>query len=369
MEDGSTNSEGNLDISGFGSGDNNPGIEVINCIVHDCGNGGMGGSALIYYGCLIYNNGFYSADTNSFRKPVAAGCGFYVQNKDTNLYPIFKNTVACDNAKWGFQGNSATGTNVLINLWLDGITCYQNGHLAGLQANGLSDDEAGVDLVFADQKNDDHPWPISNCGIVNSCFWNLEQTNARNWQLLDVPGVTIQGSFYWTNCIFALQNLVTDQWGYVQTFYSHLPTNGAIVFSNQFYGGICETNAMYPYNNLTNQFPTNTYGYLPPTNGQQIIVQTNVYEAGRGNIIICNWGKSDTIVVSNLANIGLTSGQSYELHQCQDYYGDVTNLTFNGSSITIQMTNHSVAKPVGINFHKAPTSFPQFGAFIIRKAQ
>ena len=109
-------------------------------------------------------------------------------------------------------------------------------------------------------------------------------------------------------------------------------------------------------------YSKNTYQTTPPTTGTKIIIRPNRYEPGRANIIIYNWGQAPTVTV-DIATIGLTIGDQFELHNVQDFYTDIYTGTCRTGVITIPMTGHTVAVPTG---HAAPPStFPKFGAFVI----
>ncbi|MBF0388118.1 MAG: cadherin-like domain-containing protein, partial [Candidatus Omnitrophica bacterium] len=61
----------------------------------------------------------------------------------------------------------------------------------------------------------------------------------------------------------------------------------------------------------------------------------------------------------------LKPGDTYELRNAQDYFGDVITGTYNGGPITVPMTGRTVAKPV-MGTAQAST-FPEFGAFVLIK--
>jgi hypothetical protein len=101
-------------------------------------------------------------------------------------------------------------------------------------------------------------------------------------------------------------------------------------------------------------------------NTARIFVQPNQYEPGRANLTIYNWARLPEITVpaSDLASVQIKAGDYYELHNVEDFFGDIITGTYDGNSITIPMTGRSVAQPVGINF-KPPTTFPEFGGFVL----
>src|SRR5207248_2046552 len=59
------------------------------------------------------------------------------------------------------------------------------------------------------------------------------------------------------------------------------------------------------------------------------------------------------------------TGDTYELHNAMNYFGDVIIGTYNGSSISVSMTGHAIGAPSGLPAPKSP--FPEFGAFVLIK--
>ncbi|HEY6118548.1 MAG TPA: hypothetical protein VIV66_01255, partial [Pyrinomonadaceae bacterium] len=100
-----------------------------------------------------------------------------------------------------------------------------------------------------------------------------------------------------------------------------------------------------------------------------VTLDPNAYDTNRANLIISNLSGSPTVSV-NLGSF-LNNGDSFEIHNAQDYYGPlVASGTYNGP-VTINMNGLTVATPVGYNSTMTPlaqmTSGPQFGAFILIK--
>ena len=112
-------------------------------------------------------------------------------------------------------------------------------------------------------------------------------------------------------------------------------------------------------------FPNNVYyGVTRPT-GVKVFVRPNKYETGRANIAVFNWD-FDSTVTADISGIGLQVGERFELHNAQDYYGDVAFGIWNGGLLQIPMIGHSAAPFVGWST-PSPT-FPEFGMFVIQKA-
>lgn len=119
---------------------------------------------------------------------------------------------------------------------------------------------------------------------------------------------------------------------------------------------------------MTNDFVATGFTNGVPESGKptgtHVFVRPNLYEPGRANITAFNWDTND-FVEADISAIGLAVGEQFELHQVNDYFGDVRIGSYSGNKLSICMTNHSVATPIGQ--YSQPTTFPTFGAFVIRK--
>ncbi len=81
----------------------------------------------------------------------------------------------------------------------------------------------------------------------------------------------------------------------------------------------------------------------------------------RATIVVYNWDASDVVAV-DVSSI-LHPGAAYELHNVQDYFGDVITGTYDGGPLRLSMLGHSVATPVG--WRTPLTTFPRFGVFLL----
>jgi hypothetical protein len=135
----------------------------------------------------------------------------------------------------------------------------------------------------------------------------------------------------------------------------------------------------YVYHLTLSQWQTNTGFDLHSTigsDGQEppnvINVMPNQDVGKRCNIVIYNWSLQNNVSVS-LANI-LNSGDSYKLYSAQNYNaGPIQSGTFNGTNISVPMTNLTVAPILyGTNMSsdealiaQPPPTSPEFGAFVV----
>lgn len=332
-------------VSGFEAGGNPdsgsawiPGMKFINCIVHDNIGGGFGlarsSAGFLAYGCLVYYNGWRGYNTATFA-PQNHGHGFYIQHAGT-AQSVVKNCFSYQNYSQGSQYYGTTAGYTDYGTY-DGLIEWQNSHFqASQQRNMEYGNGAGVASV--------------NPVIINSMVYDTRGSGSDS-EFGDGSGMS--------NLIFT-----NNYFGSPVNFNG--PITGA-VSGNSFMDGVSGTVS-------SSSYPNNTFGYSQPTSGTKIAVYPNAYEAGRGNIVIFNWGKASTVTV-DVSKVGLNVGDAYELHQADDYYNDVTYGTYSGSPITINMTGHTVAAPVGkssstdpnVVVATQPSTFPTFGAFVIMK--
>ncbi len=124
------------------------------------------------------------------------------------------------------------------------------------------------------------------------------------------------------------------------------------------------------YASSTEGFNPSSYGnnswLASRPGGTKAFVRPNIYEPNRANLTIYNWGLQNEVAISasDLAGVNLKPGMHYELHNAQDFYGDVVSGIYDGSSIRVPMTGRSVAQPLGLNF-KPDSTFPEFGVFVL----
>lgn len=140
--------------------------------------------------------------------------------------------------------------------------------------------------------------------------------------------------------------------------------NGTVVSGNTFCSTIDDSS------NFQSKWPSNTFVTTSasyPTSGTQTFIRPNIYEPGRAHVIVFNWDNTTSVSVS-LASANFRSGDAYAIYDAQDYFvSAVASGTYNGSSVSIPMTNTSVSTPAA-TVGAAPTNTaPQFGAFVVKK--
>jgi hypothetical protein len=97
--------------------------------------------------------------------------------------------------------------------------------------------------------------------------------------------------------------------------------------------------------------------------GSQVFLRKNKYDGRRATVTIYNWDQSD-LVLADVSTI-LSPGDTYELHNVQNYFGDVIRGVYTGGLLNVPMNNHTVAKPFGYDIEQGPNTFREFGSFLL----
>lgn len=109
------------------------------------------------------------------------------------------------------------------------------------------------------------------------------------------------------------------------------------------------------------QIPGNTFGERP-TSGKRVRL-IDCGDGIRGHLVIYNYDLDNTVDVDCSAL--LAEGDDYRLTNVQDFTDIITGVAGAGGVITVPMTGRTIAAP--IKWQAPPTSFPEFGCFIIEK--
>ncbi len=102
---------------------------------------------------------------------------------------------------------------------------------------------------------------------------------------------------------------------------------------------------------------------LPTTNEVFVYPFVNS-ERWYGMVVIWNWENAETVDV-DLADLSLENGD-YNLVNVQDLT-DSTAFTYDGSNVSVSMTDHTVTEPTAWEGTCASSTFPAFGCFLVEK--
>lgn len=299
-------------------------IKFINMLVHDMPAQGFGwwqaNSDSEIYGSLIFFNGMTQFDH-----------GIYVHNTEGEKRIV--DNFIFDNASHGIHAYGEKEEPELNNLHIEGNTIFSNGSIGFSTKSGI--------------------WGVFKRNILVGGYFIAENPTIIN-NFTYYPGTSGEAI-----------NL-----GY------RAGSRHAVVENNYFAGGQVrlggENEALQMIRNTILGFSLPDLSLrgnellLFKPGSEQVFIRPNRYEAGRANITVYNWGKKSTLTLTaeQLQDVQIQAGDEYELHNVQDYFGDVITGTYNGRSIEIPMNNHTVAQPIGLDF-KPPSSFPEFGAFVL----
>jgi len=333
----------------------------INCLIHDIDDGGFGGGhgANTVRGCLLWYIGW------NYREHV-----FYPMVSEFSgsicAWPLNRtvnNTVA----------DYICNSNIIFGSGLQ----WQSGGPNGNGNVGESDTDINTG---------------GNRGAVigNVCISSVESFNGSV-----SPGSVISNNIFcaaqtpvnWgasSNAVFSYNTLYdNDYHGIVLTWGGSTPL---AVDCNNYYAtpnaiahgdSVCFINLANQLGVSLGSWQTN-YGFdlhsttnlsAPP---DSIRIMPNADQPKRCNIAVCNWSLKDNVNV-NLSAV-LNTGDTYQLYSAQNILaGPIQTGTYNGTSISIPMTNLTTAPILyGTNVNRwgevvaqPPPMSPQFGAFVV----
>lgn len=301
-------------------------LKFINMIIHD--NSGMGGAWWIddsdseLYGSLIYFNGVNQLDH-----------GVYTQNQNGSKRLV--DNIIFANASHGIHAYGSSKT-YLNNYYVEGNISFING-IIGYNTSKKTWGHQNRNILVGGGVVAQNPTVIGN-------YTYFPKTSGQGLNVGYSAG--------------SKNPKILDNYIMGGGFESGTPVSGLTMTGNTFFVSSVTG---------TSKTSANTWLSAKPT-GVKVVVRPNKYEAGRANIAIYNWDKKSTVSISSsqLSGVGLNNGDTYELRNVLNYFGDVLTGTYNGSSITVPMTGRSVARPVGLSF-TPETTFPEFGAFVLLK--
>ena len=325
-----------------------PNVALINNVLHDGKEGIVADSDapnMVIYGNLSYNAGWQGPDRGH-------GHGIYTQNQNGSKL-LADNIVFNNFGRYSFH--SYTEGGYLNNFTFSGNIVMNDEFLVGgLQpANNITLDNnmvynAKVQMGFDARNN-------TNLTLTNNLIWNPSDVSLKvDWW----NAVTMTN-----NCLIGGSESVVEL--------QYPSSVQAYTWNNNLY----QSSKTKPFS-LSSSTRTwdqwkGVSGYDGSSNfsanypgASQVFVLPNQYEAKRGNIVIFNYAHANSISV-DISKLGLQSGDRYTLHNAQNYFTETISGTYNGGPVNIPMTGWSVAVPIGWNEALHPSTFPDFGAFVL----
>lgn len=311
-----------------------PDVKFINMILHDMGDGidlWTAARDAELYGSIIYHNGWDEPNGGH-------GHGIYTQNNLAGTKRIHDNIFF---SQYGFNVRAWSTNQYVDNLDLQGNIAFNGGSLSEFASRKFN--------LFVVSNNPKAP-TRNLVARENYTFAGRSTTT---------PPCNTFGPNYGAINMRLEDNYLLGQ------FRVTGPYTSTTIAGNKILGGTA-----LPFITGTGyaiaDFPDNTYSQAVPTHGADYFVRPNKYEAGRAHLAIYNWAGADTVTV-NLAGVGLSPGDRYELINVMDYFEDrITGIFPASGNIAVPMTGHSFAQAIGSA--KPPASqFPEFGAFVVQK--
>jgi hypothetical protein len=334
-----------------------PGVKIINCVIHDTGQGISAWAAapdFEAYGNVVFNNGWESSDRGH-------GHGIYTQN-DTGT-KLFRNNVVLHQFGNGvnlFGSSAAHLRNITFNgnTFLNSVQQYGGntptenftytnnrsyntapGFGYGAPSTGLTCAgnylARGLFLAFY----------VGGVTVQNNTIY--EQLNDGQAKLVAITlpqGATLADYSFDYNTYYQSSRNANDYWA----------SGNSMTFT------AWQKQGQDPHGSYT---ATTGPNYRPT--GLKIFFDKNQYDALKATITIFNWDRLNTVVVD--ASSVLSPGDSYELRNAEDYFGDVVTGAYAGGALKISMTNHTLALPLGYSAPLGPTGFPEFGVFLLTR--
>jgi len=343
-----------------------PDMSFINLIVHDQTRHGFYigpyASRNLVYGCLVYNNGWASTDN-------AEGHSFYVQgNRGTREIS--------DNLAFNASGANfhiyENATNArLVGITLDGNVAFNAGALQAVRS--YRDWIVGVDA------------PAVNAdGIILKNNMGYYPPASAAYREVQIGRDGVNGSVALLNN-YLPQELVMNNWtiaAVAGNLFASQPANYivslnqtqvplATAWNDNSYAGsgprgdFLHNSAEQGFQDWQRSTGYDSHSAYAAVNlsGTKVFVRPNRYEAGRANIIVYNWDKSNSVPV-DVSSV-LATNAAYEVRNAQDFFAPpVLSGVFDGNPLNLPMTGLTVAVPNG-PLLTPPRTGPTFNVFVL----
>jgi hypothetical protein len=360
---------GGMSIGSSGAEEAGIGVRLINSVIHNARSGvGMWRYATDaeVYGCIIYNNGWQSADRGH-------GHGIYTQNEngtkrivDNIIFHQFGYGIHA----YGSDDASLNGFHVEGNILFNNgsLGRYRNEPGAAPQPNILIgggtpasravvtnnmtyssfDFRENIELDYADTANRDIV-VTNNYAVGGSPVLAL-----GNWDEAQVTGNTLYGASTLVNMpLPETRNPAAYTWNN-NTYYSAQGAPFRFREQELALAGWQQTTGLDSDSRLA----------APRPDDVAVFVRPNQYEAGRAHIAVYNWTGQEAVTLDLSAL--LAPGARYEIHNVQDLAGEpVVSGTYAGGPV--QLPLRAVAPPeiIGGWVEEPPTTGPEFNAYLL----
>ena len=357
--------------------------KIINCIAHDGGNGIQDQSGAVgteLYGNIVSNNGWDGTDRGH-------GHGIYYQNPQTVLKNL-KDNIVFNNFGYNFH---AYGTSTRVDYLAHQGNVAMNGGYADTFTPGgsrspnfyISSPYPTISLSYDSDIDFITSGELTTQGIYlggGGVGSTLTLTNVRHYgggralylsqfDVVNASGLVISSNGagdYGMVGVLGSSGGVPAGWSWNNNTYYNLTTTSLGVRNGYRYG----PNSIRPFaefkagTGLDNN-STQTIAVAP----NYVQVRSNVYETGRGNVVVYNSSGATNVAV-NLSSLGLIPGQAFTIQNAQNYFGPaVYSGIYNSASpsITLPLTDTSLQVPNNFTpySNSMVSTMPVFGVFIV----
>jgi len=358
------------------------GTRIINCVFHDLATGIESFSSVSmdheYYGNVLFNNGWQGS-------PHAHGHNFYLQGPvivtPTNVIKLVKRNYSGPSYDKGVQAYG-TGTSYeghyhfLENVWLGSGATSHGGVLLGMRngigANRIMDSQfinnygynADLSLYFQQDAI-----AYQDCLAYGNYFYKVF-LQFSSWQTL-----TFTNNYIFNSApIVKVASLATNAvaailpWDFNRNFYWINPGTAPSIATNVWVIEGLAPMTFTSWKSRTGYDANSIVSHTLPTTNN-VIVQNNAYDVDRAQVAAYNWSGGTNISI-NVVPLGWATGDAVTIRNLQNYYGDVFNATVSATrtlNLDMRAASHSVAIPFGDSAALSATSFPEFGAFLLRR--
>ena len=366
------------------------GTKIINLIIHDTGQGigaWQQGRDNEYYGNIIYNNGWDAPDRTH-------GHANYVHNQTgTKVFEdnFFLNQFSMNGRTGGTDAANVVNVSYIGNVFMNGLLAWKGPNIRNFKVlnnyfynNVLKiGDDVNSTYFEAEVRGNYAMAGVQLFEFIQPMIFeqNTVWNNLPNGKLLVLNHSSRKGvgRFQINNNTYYRSFMSYPYWNFKANYYGAATMTtpvrrktGDLAYDRT--TGTQTTAFAYTKKAWVEEFPydrNSAYVDSPPT-GQHIRLKINRYDSKRANLVIYNWTQATSVNV-DVSSV-LNPGDTYQLRNVQDYFGDVITGTYTGSGLQVSMIGRTRAKPIGYDlvgtwYHDPlqPNTFPVFGAFVLIK--
>jgi hypothetical protein len=342
-------------------------VKFIHLVVHDTAGGfgfwseGEGGEI---YGSLIFHNGWQGPDRGH-------GHAIYAQNKsgtkrlrENILFRQFGEGIHC----YGSEKAFVQGFDI------EGNVGFHNGTLAGPRGltpsifigGGASIERLSVvdNLTYDGPLRCGYPWGALNRDAVVRGNYVVGGILVRDFDRVEFTGNTV----VCTSGLVSLESsgkldLARYAWDDNHYFRTTDEWSAFEVAEGDKRAGL----EFEAWQAKTGFDATSIHQRRPPEEGR-VFVRPSHYEPGRGHVVVYNWQHRPEVEI-DLSGV-VPRGKAFKIVSAQHFYGEpVMSGVYEGGAVKLPMRPRPGLAPVGMPDFVAPTTEPEFGAYVVLTAR